>query len=95
MQQKKNKQALMIDLDESWSVSDDTAFFQNGFVSKKRCHVPKRISKNQKQYDWSIRYRRRLGAVLHYLKVTKLPTSKQIKIFVGLKGYLCSVYKNS
>jgi len=86
MQQKKNRQALMIDLDESLSVSYDTAFFQEGTVSKKRAQVPKWIPKTQKQYDWSLMYERRLGTILRFLKDPRLPTSKQIKIFVGLKG---------
>jgi len=82
--QKKNKQALMIGLDESLSVSYETALFHNGTISKKRVRIPNWIPKNQKQYDWSLKYERRIGTMQRFLKDPKLPTIKQIKIFMGL-----------
>ncbi|PNX53401.1 MAG: hypothetical protein BV458_04575 [Thermoplasmata archaeon M9B2D] len=84
--QKNNKQALMIGLDESLSVSCDTAFFQDGTVSKKSVKIPKWIPRNQKQYDLAVMYERRLGTMQRFLQHPRLPTFKQIKIFVGLKG---------
>lgn len=85
-QQNKNRQALMIDLDGQLSVSYDTAFFNDGVVSKKSVQIPKWIPKNQKQYDLSFIYERRLGTIQRFLKDPRLPTVKQIKIFAGLKG---------
>jgi len=84
--QKKNREALMIGLDESLSVSYSTALFQDGTISKKSVDVPEWVPKNQKQYDLAVMYERRVGTIQRFLQNPRLPTMKQIKIFVGMKG---------
>jgi len=86
MQQEKNRQALMIELDESLNVSYDTALFNDGTVSKKSVRIPQWIPKDQKEYDWSCLYERRIATIQRFLRHPRLPTLKQIKIFAGLKG---------
>jgi len=82
--QKNNKRALMIGLDESLSVSYDTALFQDGTVLKKSVKIPKWIPKNQKQYELAVMYERKVGTIQRFLQNPRLPTFEQIKIFMGI-----------
>jgi len=85
IQQKLNKQSIIININEELKVDFDTVVFDNGVVKYGKINLPKWLPQSQLQYDLMYKYIKRMGTIKRFLQNPKMPTLKQIKIFFGMK----------
>jgi len=83
--QKENKQSIIININEDLHVTYETATFEKGIVKKSQVVIPTWLPDTEFQYTLCVQYLRRLGTLKRFLKNPKIPTMKQFKIFLGFR----------
>ncbi len=83
---KENKQGVMVELDDKFNITYNTAEFDGDTIRSNQVDIPRWIPKTQKQYDLYTKFSRRLETVNRFLKNPRVPSVEQIKIFLGMKG---------
>ncbi len=84
IQNSKNRKSIILELDNNQEISYKTTYFDNKQVVLKQTKIPKWLPKNEKEYKNYYKIWSKMRMLELYLKNPRVPTLKQIKLFLGL-----------
>ena len=82
---KKNNETLFIELNKKLDVKYKTALYTGKSLKEKKIYLPRWIPKTNKQYAIYRKYWEKKEMLTLFLKNPRVPSLKQIKLFLGLK----------
>jgi poly-gamma-glutamate synthesis protein (capsule biosynthesis protein) len=85
IQNKKNRESIIVKINDDLKVNYKTTFFDNKKVVIKNTKIPKWLPKDKKAYKYYYKIWSRKRMLELYLKNPRVPTLKQIKLFLGFK----------
>lgn len=84
-QSENNKYSIMLELEENFNIKKlITKFNKDTVIISKKQLFNYKLIKNKKIYDSYVKYTKKKGTIIRFLKKPKIPTLSQIKIFLGL-----------
>jgi len=81
----KHMEALIVDIHEDFSINYRTAKFDGKKIYEKRLRVPKWIPGSDPTYRLFCSYSMRKDTISRFLKEPKIPSIRQVKLFLGIK----------
>jgi len=84
IQNSKNRRSIIVTLDDALTISYKTTYFDDKSVFMKKTKVPKWLPKNNKEYRLYYKVWSKMRMLELYLKNPRIPTLKQIKLFLGI-----------
>lgn len=81
----KNRKSIIIEMHNTQNISYKTTYFDYSKVILKKTKIPKWLPKNSKDYKNYYKLWTRIRMLELYLKKPRIPTLKQIKLFLGLR----------
>jgi len=85
IQEKSNKETIIVTLEESLMINYNTAIFYNGVVQKKEITIPKWIPNKQKYYDIYKKIWIKKRMIKIFVKNPRIPNINQVKLLFGIK----------
>jgi len=85
IQNNKNRRSVIVELNDNQEISFKTTFFDDEKVILQSTKIPKWLPSDEKDYKNYHRIWSKMRMLELYLKNPRIPTLKQIKLFLGLR----------
>jgi|APSaa5957512535_1039671.scaffolds.fasta_scaffold106983_1 hypothetical protein len=85
IQNSKNRKSIIIELDDNQNISHKTTYFDDKKVVLKEANIPKWLPKSERVYANYRKVWLRMRMLELYFNNPRIPTLKQLKLFLGIK----------